>query len=279
MEASEQDGVLPLNLDIAAWRRVRLGLTCMRRAQFSMVGAVPLTLLLGIVAVILNQTGVLSGRLDYVVGLPMVLFFVGLIALFLCGLAYCCAAPSEFRIRQYAIAAIVLGLVACSIAAYWNLWQDWYLMVPWIETVIRFQFVAELLLVMFGASVVLTITCVQLLIRSVAELLKRHNVINSVPDIINSVPVFIRWLLIWFGSGLLLLIWNLAGGDGVVLATVAAFYALATAATMFVLYCWQYVLLHELDVAIELAFKLHSPTVSDACPKEPANDERAGSRS
>src|SRR5262249_2215593 len=87
MEPSDQDGVQPLNLDIVAWRRVRLGLTCMRRAQFSMVGAVPLTLLLGILAVILNQTGVLPGRLDYVVGLPMVLFFVGLIALFLCGLA------------------------------------------------------------------------------------------------------------------------------------------------------------------------------------------------
>lgn len=273
MEASDQDGVQPLNLDIIAWRRVRLGLTCMRRAQFSMVGAVPLTLVLAIVAVIFNQTGVLSGRgLDYVVLLPLVLFFVGLIALFLCGLGYCCAAPSDFRIRQYAIAALVLGLVACSIAAFWILWQNRYLM-PWIVMVMRFRFFPEFLLVMFGASVVLTITCVQLLIRSVAELLQRR-------DIMNSVPAFIRWLLIWFGSGLLLLVWKLAIGDGgVVLTTVAGFYAFATAATMLILYCWQFVLFHDLDIAIELALKPRSPTVNDPCPKEPANDERAGSRS
>src|SRR5262249_34416677 len=160
-EESDQDGVQPLNLDITAWRRVRLGLTCMRRAQFSVVGAVPLTFVLAIVVVIFGQTGVLTGHgLDYLVELPMVLFFVGLIALFLCGLGYCCAAPSEFRIRQYAIAALVLGLVACSIAAFWILWQNWYLMAPWIVDVMRFRFFPELLLVMFGASVVLAITCV-----------------------------------------------------------------------------------------------------------------------
>jgi hypothetical protein len=270
---SHQDGVQPLDFDIADWRRVRLGLTCMRRAQFSVVGAVPLTFLLAVVAVILGQTGVVPGRqLNYLVELPLVLFFVGLIALFLCGLGYCCAAPSEFRIRQYAIAALVLGLVACSIAAFWILWQNRYLMAPWIVMVMRFRFFPELLLVMFGASVVLTITCVQLLIRSVAELLQRRNIINSV-------PAFIRWLLIWFGSGLLLLIWKLAADDNVVLNTVAGFYAFATTATMLILYCWQFVLFHDLDIAIELALKPRSPTGNDPCPKEPANDERAGSRS
>jgi hypothetical protein len=78
---------------------------------------------------------------------------------------------------------------------------------------------------------------------------------------------------------LLLLVWKLAADDNVVLTTVAGFYAFATAATMLVLYCWQYVLFHDLDIAIELALKPRSPTVNEPCPKEPANDERAGSRS
>src|SRR5262245_1298027 len=114
MNAPDHDLDEPQLQDINAWRRVRLGLTCTRRALIGLLWFPLLTPLLLFVARCVEEAGILAGRpFEYLPRQVLGFCLLALAALYFSGLALFCTAPGGFTVRRHALAAIVLALVAC----------------------------------------------------------------------------------------------------------------------------------------------------------------------
>lgn len=255
MNAPDHDLDEPQLQDIAAWRRVRLGLKCMRRAMIGVVWMVPLLFMVLVAALFVVDIGLAPKERFDVVASALGICCLALIALYLAGLGLCCAAPAEYRIRRYAGAALALALAACVIGPWLvslSSGRVFGVALPQLTNSSAVNQLVEICLsVMFCLSVILSVICVQFMIKAAAEALHR-------PEAARSATAFLWWFCLWIGSLQFVLLCFFAGLRDrtnpflVVLASIGLLWTLANA---FVLYCWEVVLLNGLEHAIQRALQ------------------------
>jgi len=120
MNTADHDDDALAALDLAAWRGVLTGLSLMRFALLAFLcGLLALFILVPIFAFPLRNPpawfayaalGVIAG------------YFLMIALMLLAGMAFCCAAPADFRARRHSRTAFALTLVFASLVSTWIAW-------------------------------------------------------------------------------------------------------------------------------------------------------------